>query len=276
MSQGLFDTISNIYNYFSENPNQLAGGLGAGLLYQAYGDIGDAGTTGLNLGQALAQTQLDQTQFQPYTVTTGTGSSYSAGPDGQYTMNMSPDEQAFMQNMFGNASTMFSNAMQDTSARETEIFNNMLAAMRPEQERQEQALDRKLAAQGRLGVRSEEFGATPEQLAMAKARAEAENSAMLGAMGQAQREQAQQAMLGQQMLGASYLPQQMLVQGLQPGMTSAAQQQQAQLYGAGLFGEATASGIQALLNAAMGRANMIGTAGSGLLSGAFYQPEGTP
>jgi hypothetical protein len=41
------------------------------------------------------------------------------------------------------------------------------------------------------------------------------------------------------------------------------------LYGTGLFGEATASGIDALLASGLGQANLIGEAGTGLLSGLF-------
>ena len=73
--------------------------------------------------------------------------------------------------------------------------------------------------------------------------------------------------LGLQALGGAYMPQQQLLSALSPGQTAAAQAQQAQLYGTGLFGEATASGIDALLGAGLGQANLIGTAGSGLLSG---------
>jgi hypothetical protein len=50
-------------------------------------------------------------------------------------------------------------------------------------------------------------------------------------------------------------------------MTAAGQAQQAQLYGTGLFGEASASGIDALLGAALGQANLFGAAGTGLLAG---------
>jgi hypothetical protein len=45
------------------------------------------------------------------------------------------------------------------------------------------------------------------------------------------------------------------------------------LYGTGLFGEATASGIDALLGAGLGQANLMGAAGTGLLSGLFASPE---
>lgn len=246
----------------------LGGGAAAGMLYKAYDDIGDIGTTGLELGQQLADLQLQQTQFQPYTVTTGTGGQFSADADGS-TMTLSPEQQAFYQQMFGGAGSMFQNAMQGTADREAAIFQRMQDAMRPEMERQQGALDDKLAAQGRLGVRTADYGGTPEQLALSKAQEEARYNAMLSAMGQAQAEQAQQAALGSQFLGASFMPQQQMLAALSPGLTAAGQQQQAQMYGAGLFGEATASGIDALLGSAMGRANMIGAAGSGLLGGIF-------
>ena len=44
--------------------NALGAGLGAGMLVKAYDDIGDAGNTGRQMGDALAQLQLQQTQFQ--------------------------------------------------------------------------------------------------------------------------------------------------------------------------------------------------------------------
>lgn len=81
-------------------------------------------------------------------------------------------------------------------------------------------------------------------------------------------QQAQQQ-LGMGALAGSYLPQQQLLAALAPGQTAAAAQQQAQLYGTGLFGEATASGIDALLGANLGRANLVGAAGTGLLGGIF-------
>lgn len=83
-----------------------------------------------------------------------------------------------------------------------------------------------------------------------------------------------QQQLGLSALAGSYLPQQQFLAALAPGQTAAAQQQQAQLYGTGLFGEATASGIDALLGANLGRANLIGAAGSGLLGGIFNRREG--
>jgi hypothetical protein len=79
--------------------------------------------------------------------------------------------------------------------------------------------------------------------------------------------------LGLTALGGAYLPQTQLLRALAPGQTAAAAAQQAQLYGTGLFGEATASGIDALLAAELGRGQLIGTAGSGLLAG-LVEPGG--
>lgn len=247
---------------------------GLGLLTSAYGRLGDIGERGLTLGQELAETQMGQAAFRPYTVTTSTGGQFGMMQDPltgamTYQMGVSPEEQAFRQQMFGGAGQFFQQAAMPTTDREQAVYERMRAAMSPEEERQRLALEERLASQGRLGVQTAQFGGTPEQLAMAQAQEEGRNRAMLSAMQQAQAEQAQQAALGGQFLGSSYLPQQMLLQGLTPGQTAAAQAQQAQLYGTGLFGEATASGIDALLGSGLGQANLMGAAGTGLLAGLF-------
>jgi len=246
---------------------------GLGLLTGAYNRLGRVGERGLTLGQQLAETQLGQAAFRPYTVTTATGGQFTAGPEGQYTMAMSPEEQAMRTQLFGGASGFFTGASADPAEREQELYEQIRATTSPQERRERLGLEERLAAQGRLGVRTAQFGGTPEQLAMEEAQQTAMARARLGAAQQARQEQAQQAQLGQQYLGASYLPQQMLLQGLTPGQTAAAQAQQAQLYGTGLFGEATASGIDALLGAGLGQANLMGAAGTGLLAGLFASPE---
>lgn len=352
----------------------LIGAGGTGLLASAYSDLGKIGERGLKLGTELAEEQLGQAEFRPYTITTGTGGRFGVTRDpetGQLatTMSYSPQEQALSQALFGQAGQMLGQptpgAMQmqqagidvfgrgqgmigqpvfgvdptraastqafglggqfmdqagmSTADREAAIYERMRAAQRPGEERQALGLEERLAAQGRLGVRTAQYGGTPEQLAMAQAQEEAKNQAMLGAMGQARAEQAQQAALGaqyaglgtglagqaqglsaaqqaqgldlmragqgflggsqalqtgQQQLGmgalaGAYLPQQQLIAALSPGQTAAASGQQAQLYGAGLFGEAKASGIDVLLGSALGQANLAGSLGSGLLGGAL-------
>jgi hypothetical protein len=187
----------------------------------------------------------------------------------EFGMQLSPQEQQFYQNMFGGAGQFFQQAAMPTADRESAIYERMRALSAPEEELERQNLEQRLAAQGRLGMQTAQFGGAPEQLAMSRAQQQAQQSQKLAAIQQAQAEQAQQAALGQQYLGAAYLPQAQMLNALTPGMTAAGQAQQAQMYGTGLFGEAAASGLDMLLATALGRANLAGSLGGGLLGGAL-------
>ena len=267
------DGFFDLFGDFLFNQGGAQGLAGLGLLTGAYGALGRVGERGLGLGQRLAEQQRQQAAFRPYTVTSATGGQFMAGPEGQYTLTMSPEEQAFQQQMFGGAGTLFGQAAADPSVREEQILGQIEDALAPEQRAQRLGLEERLAAQGRLGVKTAAFGGTPEQLAMEKAQAQQLAQARLTAAQQARQERAQLAQLGQQYLGASYIPQAQMLSALTPGMTAAGQAQQAQLYGTGLFGEATASGIDALLGSALGQANLMGAAGTGLLSGLYASPQ---
>ena len=253
------------------NLEQILGlsALGAGglLTGKAYKDLGEIGTTARREAGEIAQTGLEQTRFMPFTVTTGTGGALTTTPQGGLTVGMSPEEQAFQQQMFGGAGQFYQQAMQPTQAREQAVFERIREAQRPEEERQRLATEERLAAQGRLGLRTAQFGGAPEQFALAKAQEEARNQAMLSAMQQAQAEQMQQAQLGGQFMGASYTPQAQALNVLQAGMPAAQMAQRGQLQGAGLFGEAQMGGLEALLGSGLGQANLYGQLGTGLLSG---------
>ncbi len=271
---GFLDMLGGLADYISQ-PNVLLPGVVGGLLTgEAYGRLSDIGKQARTGAEQLAATQLEQTQFRPFTVTTATGAGMGTRvtPEGavETTMGLSPEEIALQRQLLGGAGGFFGQAVQPTVDREQAIFERMRAAQRPEEERQRLALEERAAAQGRLGLRSAAYGGgTPEMLAMATAQEEARNRAMLAAMQQAQAEQAQQAQLGQAFLGAGYVPQQQLMAATQPAQQLAALQQQAQLQGAGLFGEATMSGLEAQLIAEQARANLLGQTGAGLLSGAL-------
>ena len=90
---------------------------------------------------------------------------------------------------------------QGVGARETDVYNRMRAMQAPEEQRQQLALEERLYNQGRGGVQTNMYGGTPEQFALSKAQAEAQNQASLMAMQQAQAEQAQQASIGSQFAG---------------------------------------------------------------------------
>ena len=253
------------------NLEQILGlsALGAGglLTGKAYKDLGEIGTTARREAGEIAQTGVEQTRFMPFTVTTGTGGALTTTPEGGLTVGMSPEEQAFQQQMFGGAGQFYQQAMQPTQAREQAVFERIREAQRPEEQRQRLATEERLAAQGRLGLRTAQFGGAPEQFALAKAQEEARNQAMLSAMQQAQAEQMQQAQLGGQFMGASYTPQAQALNVLQAGMPAAQMAQRGQLQGAGLFGEAQMGGLEALLGSGLGQANLYGQLGTGLLSG---------
>ena len=157
----------------------------------------------------------------------------------------------------------------------------MMTAMSPAQERERLNLENRLASQGRLGVQTNQFGGTPEALSLAKAQEEARNSAMLGAMQQAQREQAQQAALGSQFMQQSYAPQAAMLSAFSPALNVASMSDIARRQQGEFDFNADLANLEAALGQQAGRAglysnlfggamNMAGGIGSGLMS-AFSQ-----
>lgn len=316
-----FTQGTNIVDYLKNLG--LLGGLaqgigGAAAVTSAYNRLGDIGTAAQQGALGIAQQGLEQSQFQPFTVTSTTGGTFGYNPTtGAVTMGLSPEEQAVQSMLlgqgrdilggpiygqmlgrqagrgaFGLGQQFMEEAGMPTAEREAEVYDRMRAAQAPEEERQRLALEERLASQGRLGVRTSMFGGTPEQLAMEKAQAEQRDRAMLAAMGQAQQERAlagsqaqaftslgsqlsaqdQALMAAQQQrglgaLGGAYLPQAQLLNVQQAAQLFPQLQQRGQLYGAGLFGEASMGGLEALLGAGLGQANLMGQLGTGLLSG---------
>lgn len=202
-------------------------------------------------------------------------------------------------NVLNRGLSMF-NAIPTGAERERGIFDRIRATQRPEEERQRLALEERLFGQGRLGVSSAMFGGTPEQLALAKAQEEAQNQASLMAIQQAQQERMNQAALANQTLGlsqnllagnlalqgaeqqiglraleAAYRPETQQLAALRQGLLGSQIAQRGQLYGTGLYGEASMGGLEALLKSGIGQADLMGTIGTGLLAGAMTpQQEG--
>jgi len=288
---GFFDFLGGLADYATQPGVWLPGVLGGLLTGKAYGRLSDIGQQallgftqdGVDVPGALdlAQMQLEQTEFKPFTVTTATGAGFGTRVDPvtgevKTTMGLSPDELAMQRQLLGGASGFFTGATQDPSVREEELYGQIRAATEADERMERLGLEERLAAQGRLGVRTAQFGGTPEQLAMERAQQQAMAQARLGAAQQARQEQMQQAQLGQTFLGSGYVPQTQLLAATQPSQQLAALQQQAQLEGAGLFGEAAMSGLEARLIAEQARANLLGQIGTGLLSGAFTPQQTSP
>lgn len=262
------NVLSGVTGLFSSVAPLLAG---AGAISSAYDRLGSIGEAAQQGAQQIAQQGLEQTQFQPFTVTSATGGQFGAVPmEGGgvgVAMGLSPEEQALQQQLFGGAGQFYQQAMMPTQEREQDVYNAIRAMQAPEEQRQQLMLEERLANQGRLGVRTNMFGGTPEQLALSKAQAEAQNQAALMAMQQAQQQQAQQAQLGQQFMAGSYIPQAQLLNVLQGTALYPELAQRGQLTGAGLFGEASMGGLEALLGSGLGQANLMGQLGTGLLGG---------
>ena len=274
-SGGIFqDILGGLGQIGSAVSPALPAIAGTLLTGEAYDRLSDVGREAQREALALAERGQAESQFRPFTVTTSTGGQFGTRvtPTGEVetTMMTSPEEQALQRQLFGGAGDFFGQAQTPTATREQQIFDRMRAAQRPDEERQRLALEERLLSQGRLGTSSATYGGgTPEQLALATAQEEARNRAMLTAMQQAQAEQAQQAALGQQLLGASFLPQAQLLAATQPALRTGELQQQAQLFGTGLFGETAMSGLESRLLAEQARANLLGGIGSNILAGMF-------
>jgi len=265
-----------MWEWLKDNMDLLGGAAGAGMLAKGYSDLGDIGQRAYEEFSApggLADRLSSDLEFKPYTVTSATGGQFgmTRGADGQmnYNMSLSPEERAFQQQQLSNASMFFGNAAMPVADREMEVYNRMRTAMAPEEERQRLQMEERMFNQGRGGVRTSMFGGTPEQLAMFKAQEEAKNNAMLNAMQFAGQEQQRYGQMGQGMLASSFLPQAQLVGALNPGMTAAERARMAQEAQAQGYGETYATGLEALLQSGLGRANMLGGTGANILGGAL-------
>tara|TARA_B110000483_G_C18127965_1_gene516441 strand:- start:104 stop:1021 length:918 start_codon:yes stop_codon:yes gene_type:complete len=280
--------IESAVDYAAKNAAPLAlGAAGLDFAKSGYDKLGDIGeeARGLYSGpDGLAQELQGMMEFQPYTVTSATGSKFGMGPaestgvDAQgnpipgamgYDLTLSSEEQKLQEAQLGRAESMFGLAAVDPAAREQAVFDRMMAAIRPERTRESNRLQGQLQAQGRLGVRTDMYGGTPEQLAMAKAQEEAYSQNMLAAMNFAGQEQSRQAALGSGMLASGYVPQAQLLNAIQPGMT-ASEQRRAQLaQQTQSYGETYSTGLQALLSSALGQAGQASSVGSGLATAAL-------
>jgi len=183
------------------------------------------------------------------------------------------DIEQLRQQYAGLAGEAAAGMMQPRGDREQEIYQRIRATQTPEEERQRLAQEQRLASQGRLGVRTAQFGGTPEQFALAKAQAEAQNQAALSAIQQAGTEQ-QQAY--QQAMGLAGQTGQLA--GASSQLQSAAQQRAAQLSQLGLSAEQIQSALQSqgLGRAAQsaGLAGELAQASSGLESQALQRGMG--
>ena len=199
--------------------NFLPNAAQAGLTYAAgKKGIDDLRAYGRELrtgAEKEAQNIMSQGTFKPFTVTTGLSTS-NVGADGGYNIALNPNQQFYQDELFGTAAGMLQGATQDQGTREQQVFDRLQSMLNPVQERERLELENRLQGQGRLGVRTAMYGGTPEQLALAKAQAEAQNMAGFQAMQEARAQQGQEAQIGTNLFQLGYLPTQQAMASLTP------------------------------------------------------------
>ena len=156
---------------------------------------------------ALAGRAREDIAFKPYTVTSNIGN-VAGTAEGGFNINLSPEQQALQAQLQGQAGGLFGQVGQDPAAQQAAIYEQIRATQRPEEERNRLAMQENLFASGRGGLATAQYGGSPEQFAFAKAQAEAQNTASLGARQQALAEQEQSLAGATGLMNAAYNPQQ--------------------------------------------------------------------
>jgi hypothetical protein len=269
---GLGNLAGSAFTSIGQNLGKTGAGLLTGYGYnEMLEDLKAFGRDARTGAEAIGQQAAAGTRFVPFTVTGATGAGVGTTPEGSTQFNLSPQEQALQNQLFGGAGQFYGQAQQPIAQTEQDIYNRMLQLAAPERERQSLALEERLAAQGRLGTSSAAYGgATPEQMALATAQQEQLNNLGLQARGQALAEQQQYADLGQGMLGAAYTPQSALLNVLNQGMGVAGLSDVGRRSAAQIQSEGQMAGLDAQLQSQLARGNLTAqgiSALAALLSG---------
>jgi len=293
----------------------LQTGLSAAALQDQMSRLSGIGS-GLAAGaREIGEEAQAASAFRPFTVSTGFGG-VQATPEGGFATTLSPEQaeqqrklqaltgtllggmgagvpdvSGIQEQALGGVGGFLTGAMAPMAQREADVYERIRATQRPEEQRQQLALEERLASQGRTGLRTAQFGGSPEQFALAQAQEEAKARASLGALGQAQAEQLQQAGLAESMfglgsgaaalpaslqqgqlgnigaaLGLQYLPEQQLLSALSPAINLANIAGTGQRQGAGYLAQAGTTGLEALGQTEIARANLLRDLYSGLLA----------
>lgn len=240
----------------------------------AISDVGDVGTQAVATSQELGTEIADMAKFQPFTVTTGLGKA-TTDATGGYSLQMSPEQQAIQNQLLRQAQTLFGQVGEDPSSAQADLYEQMRAVQRPEEERQALALEERMLSQGRMGLSSDAYGgASPELLALQTAREEAKNRASLAARQQALAEQQQALQLGTGLMTQGYVPQQQALGALGYGIDLAKLPLTGQTAGAEMFGQLGQTGLESQIAAQKIMGEMRQAQIKGMFD-ALFAPAGT-
>lgn len=272
--------------------------IGTGLSIDELNKITDIAQRSAQEQAALGRQAQQEMAFKPFTVSTGFGG-IATTPEGGYATTLAPQQAAQQQQLqaltggllggmgavapdvsgiqqqaLGGVGGFLTGAMAPMAQREADVYERIRATQRPEEQRQQLALEERLAAQGRTGLRTAQFGGSPEQFALAQAQEEAKARASLAALEQAQAEQLQQVGLAESMfglggraaglpqalqagqlgniqaaMGLQYMPEQQLLGTLTPALSIADIARTGQQLGAQTMSKAGISGLEDILQA---------------------------
>jgi len=198
----------------------------------------------------------DATKFTPFTVA-GPYASSTMSADGLQ-MNISAEEMARSGNRATQSDQFFNQAAGGYDQYQQGVYDDIRSTQMPEEQRAMAAQEQRLLAQGRGGMRTNQYGGSPEQLAMQKAIGENRNAASSQAWLMGQQQQAQDANLGQMFQTAQYMPQAQALNMLNPALQGAQLQQAGQLAGANIGAQLGLGQVQSQVNTEQIRANMLG------------------
>lgn len=246
------------FNQYQNQIAQIMGGLGA-TDPRAYQGIADTGANALGLSNQMMAAAGQDTAERERDVFANIRAMQAPDEERQRLML---EERLQNQGRLGVRTSMFGGTPEQFSMDKAQAeARNQAALMAMQQAQAQQAQQAGIAGQmAQTGY----GGAGLQQSLASQSIGDFSNLAGLGSG-----LQGQQAAMGQQFLQGQYLPQAALMQQGQLGLQNANLAQAAQLYGAGLFGEANMGGLEAYLGSGLGQANLIGNVGSGLLAGLF-------
>jgi len=228
--------------------NQLLTGAGNYFLGQEnIQDVERLGRQSQEQLSALGQQIAEQAEFRPFTVTTGLGTT-TTDPTGSVSVGLTPEQQALQNQLLSQATGLFGQVGVSPAEAQADIYEQIRATQRPEEERQRLAMEERLLSQGRLGLQSAAYGgSSPELLALETARQEAMARANLGARQQALAEQQQLLGAASGLLGAGYTPQREALNVFNVASIAPQLAQRGQLSGAELQSQLERSGLEANL-----------------------------
>lgn len=228
--------------------NQLLTGAGEYFLgRENIQDVEEIGRQSQEQLSALGQQIAEQAEFRPFTVTTGLGTT-TTDPTGGVSIGLTPEQQALQNQLLSQATGLFGQVGVSPAEAQADIYEQIRATQRPEEERQRLAMEERLLSQGRLGLRSSAYGGTsPELLALETARQEAMARAGLSARQQALAEQQQALGTATGLLGAGYMPQQQALSAFDVASIAPQIALRGQLGGTQLQSQLEQSGLEANL-----------------------------